>query len=72
MIGVPDARWGEIGCAFIQPCPGTVLKEAAVLAALDGRLGRYKLPRRVRFLDLLPRTATGKVDKPMLARMEAQ
>jgi len=66
VIGVPDHRWGEVGCAFIVPEPDTVLYEAQVWAHLDRRLARYKIPRYVRFVTELPRTTTGKVRKSEL------
>ena len=43
--------------------PGTVLDEAGVLALFKDRLARYKHPHRVLFMDALPKTAMGKVQK---------
>ena len=68
VIGVPDARWGEVGHAFVEPAPGAALSSAQILAALEGRLARFKLPKQLTIADALPRTASGKVDKPMLRR----
>ena len=45
---------------------GASLDEATVLAALEGRLARYKTPKRVLFVDELPRNAMGKVQKAAL------
>ncbi|WP_369373102.1 long-chain fatty acid--CoA ligase [Promicromonospora sp. Populi] len=66
VVGVPDERWGEVGHAFLVRAAGAGLTEAAVLAALDGRLARYKLPKHVTFTDTLPRTATGKLRKHLI------
>ena len=63
VIGVPDERWGEVGQAVVVAKPGSVLAEADVLRWCAGRLARFKQPRSVRFLDALPRNATGKVLK---------
>jgi fatty-acyl-CoA synthase len=67
VIAVPDARWGEVGLAFlIADAPWT---EAAVRDALAGELAAFKIPKHVRFVDDLPRTATGKVRKQDLRTM---
>ncbi|MFL6024120.1 MAG: class I adenylate-forming enzyme family protein [Marmoricola sp.] len=64
-IGLVDDRWGEIGCAVIVRAPGSQLDEDDVIAFCKDRLARFKVPRRVVFLDAeeLPTTATGKVQK---------
>jgi fatty-acyl-CoA synthase len=61
VIGVPDVRWGEVGRAVVVRRPGAALDEAAVLAHLEGRLARYKVPKSVVFASALPRNASGKV-----------
>lgn len=63
VIGVPDARWGEVPWAIITVRDGMVIDTATVLAHLDGKLARYKLPKNVIVVDELPRTASGKVRK---------
>jgi fatty-acyl-CoA synthase len=60
-VAVPDQQWGEVGLAFVVLRPGAELTDEALRAHLDGRLARYKIPRYVRFVTDLPRTATGKV-----------
>jgi fatty-acyl-CoA synthase len=71
VFGVADERWGEVGCAYLVARPGHALTSASVLAGLEGRLARFKLPKRIRFVDALPLTASGKVDKPLLTRLES-
>jgi fatty-acyl-CoA synthase len=66
VIGVPDETWGEVGRAFIVVRDGAQLDADAVLAHLDGRLARYKLPRSVVFLPELPHNASGKLVKSRL------
>jgi HIP---CoA ligase len=63
VIGVPDARLGEVGRAYLVPRPGHTLDEAAVLAFCRSRLANYKVPRQVVFRDVLPRNPSGKVLK---------
>jgi long-chain acyl-CoA synthetase len=61
VFGLPDERLGEAVAAAVVLVPGTELDEAALAEHLDGRLARFKHPRRVWFLDeALPRNANGK------------
>jgi long-chain acyl-CoA synthetase len=64
VIGLPDARLGEIAGAIIQLKRGHHLSEADVLE-FCAALPRYKRPRKIIF-DAVPRNATGKIDKPSL------
>lgn len=63
IIGVPDARLGEVGHAFIVRSAGSTLTEAEVIAWGKANLANYKVPRGVTFLDALPMNSTGKVVK---------
>ncbi|MCA9512137.1 MAG: AMP-binding protein, partial [Myxococcales bacterium] len=72
VVGVPDATWGESGCAFVVLAPGAELDLAALLAWCADRLARYKQPRRLVVAAELPRTASGKVRKhELLAQLGA-
>jgi len=66
VIGVPDQKWGEVGRAVVVLRPGAQAQDRDILAFLDGRIARYKIPKSVRFADGLPRTATGKILKKVL------
>ncbi|HUZ25095.1 MAG TPA: long-chain fatty acid--CoA ligase [Streptosporangiaceae bacterium] len=66
VIGVPDEKWGEVGRAVVVLRSGAQAREQDILAFLNGRLARYKIPRSVRFTDDLPRTGTGKILKKAL------
>lgn len=66
VIGQPDARWGEVAVAIVVPKTGSGIDAAGVLALLEGKIARFKLPRRVLLRDSLPKTALGKVQKPQL------
>jgi fatty-acyl-CoA synthase len=72
VVAVPDQRWGEVRLAVVVPHPGAELDEQRLLAHLDGRLARYKIPKYVRFATELPRTATGKVRRADLRAAVAQ
>jgi acyl-CoA synthetase (AMP-forming)/AMP-acid ligase II len=66
VIGIPDERAGEVGCAYIAPLAGSDLTEDDVLAYAKEHLANFKRPRSVRFVDHLPRNASGKVLKNAL------
>ncbi len=66
VVGQSDARWGEVAIAAIVRKPDTSLSEQEVLQLFDGQLARFKHPKRVVFMAELPKTATGKVNKPQL------
>ena len=66
VIGVAHPDFGEGVTAIVVAEKGAALDEAAILAAIGGRLARYKAPKRVIFVDDLPRNAMGKVQKAAL------
>ena len=66
VMGMPDPKWGEAGVAVVVPKPGMTLTDQEVLAFCQGKLAKYKIPKRVVFTEALPRTATGKVLKKEL------
>jgi acyl-CoA synthetase (AMP-forming)/AMP-acid ligase II len=68
VIGVPHAVLGEDVGAFVVLRPGASLTDDALREFCADRLADYKRPRRVTFVDELPRNATGKVLKRELAR----
>jgi fatty-acyl-CoA synthase len=67
VVGMPDSRWGEVGCAFVVPRDGG-FDDAQVKAWLRERLAPYKVPKRFVVLDDLPRNASGKAHKPTLCQ----
>lgn len=66
VIGIPDKDFGEAVTAVAILQKGTAIAEPEVLQALRSRLAKYKLPKRVYFVDELPRNAMGKVQKNLL------
>ena len=67
VIGVPDARLGEVGRAFVVARASASPTEEELIGWCKERLAGYKVPRTVVLVDSLPRNATGKVDKKLLA-----
>jgi fatty-acyl-CoA synthase len=70
VIGVPDAKWGEVGRAFAVARSGRTLSEERLVAHARARLAGYKVPRSVVVLPELPRLGSGKVDRRALAAMD--
>jgi fatty-acyl-CoA synthase len=68
VIGVPDPKWGETVCAIISRKAGHALNDEEVLAHLQGRLARYKQPKKIIFVEALPKNGAGKIDKLKLRR----
>ncbi|WP_417320659.1 AMP-binding protein [Emcibacter sp.] len=66
VIGVPDERWGEVGHLAVVCREGYSLTMDQVLAWLEPKLARYKLPKHLTLLSALPRTGSGKVQKQQL------
>ena len=63
VVGRPEPRWGESVVAAVVLKSGCRMTEAEALALFQGRIARYKHPREVRFLERLPRSPLGKVQK---------
>ncbi|QAY77228.1 long-chain fatty acid--CoA ligase [Sphingosinicella sp. BN140058] len=64
---VPDAQWGEVGCAFLCVANDAVRpSESELLAFCRARLAAYKVPKSFEFVAAFPRTAAGKVQKHLL------
>ncbi len=63
VIGLPDERWGEVGCAVIALKDGARLEEKTIRQHCEPKLARFKQPGHFVFVDELPRNATGKVLK---------
>jgi acyl-coenzyme A synthetase/AMP-(fatty) acid ligase len=63
VVGVPDERMGEVAKAFVILRPGASLTEAELIAWARKMMANYKVPRYVEFVDTLPTTASGKVQR---------
>jgi fatty-acyl-CoA synthase len=64
VVPAPDPTWGEVPAAVVVRKPGSELTDSALLGFLEGRLGRFKMPRVIEFAaEPLPKTGTGKIRK---------
>lgn len=68
VIGIPDPKWGEVPRAVVVAGEGMAVSESEVIEHLNGRLARYKIPKTVRIVEELPRTASGKIRKADLRK----
>jgi acyl-CoA synthetase (AMP-forming)/AMP-acid ligase II len=66
VIGCPDEQWGEIVCAVVVPVAGAVTNAEELAAHCQTLIASYKKPRKVVFVEELPRMVSGKVDKKAL------
>ena len=70
-IGVPDPKYGEELCACVILKPGQTATEEEIRDFCRGEIAHYKVPRYVRFMESLPMTVTGKIQKFILRRQIA-
>lgn len=63
VVGLPDAKWGEVVTAVVVPRKESSLDESEVIAHCRSRLAAYKCPKSVKFVNGLPKSAAGKVLK---------
>ncbi|MGI5282253.1 acyl-CoA synthetase [Nonomuraea polychroma] len=71
VVGVADATWGETGRAFVVVRPGHAVTGEALREFLLTRLAKYKIPRYVTFVEDLPKTGSGKIQKLKLRALSA-
>jgi acyl-CoA synthetase (AMP-forming)/AMP-acid ligase II len=63
VVGLPHQRWGEAVTAFVVPKPGETVDADELVAALKASLDGFKVPKSVVFVEQLPKTSTGKIQK---------
>src|SRR6185312_10712812 len=68
VIPVPDERWGEVPKAIVSLKPGMQLSESELMEFTRSRLSHYKCPRSIEFMEVLPKTGTGKILKKELRK----
>jgi fatty-acyl-CoA synthase len=66
VVGLPHERWGEAPCAFVVLKSGQSATEEELRTFARDRLAHFKVPQWFRFVDELPKTATGKIQKFVL------
>jgi len=65
VVAFPDAKWGEVPCAFIELKDGAMANEAEVIDFCRERMARFKVPKKIVF-GPVPKTSTGKIQKFLL------
>jgi fatty-acyl-CoA synthase len=65
VVAMPDEKWGETPCAFVEIKPGSSVNEKQIVEHCRQHLAKFKAPRAVVFGEL-PKTSTGKIQKFML------
>jgi len=71
VVGIADPKWGEVGRAFVVPCPDASVDQDMLLAHCRDQLARYKVPKSIVFLPELPTSAAGKILKRALKELAA-
>jgi fatty-acyl-CoA synthase len=66
IVGMPDEKWGESPHAFVVLAQGRTATAAELIEFARARLAHFKAPREVHFVEALPKTATGKIQKYVL------
>ena len=72
VVGLPHQRWSEAVTAFVVPKPGETIDAAELIAAVKTRLDGFKVPKDVVFVDRLPKTSTGKIQKNVVRSEHAR
>jgi fatty-acyl-CoA synthase len=72
VLGMPDAKWGEIGVAVVVCKPGQTVDAQALLAHIEPCIAKYKWPRQFLFWDSLPKSGYGKIVKKTIRAMLEQ
>lgn len=63
VIGIPDEKYGEALFAVVVPAPGKILKSKDIIEHCRGKIGGYKIPRLMDFIEEMPKSAMGKILK---------
>ena len=66
VLGIPDEKWGEAGCAYVMPLPDAQLDTESLRQHCRTNLAAYKVPKRIEIVQDFPRTAAGKIRKHVL------
>ena len=70
VVGIPDERLGEVPKAFVILKEGAMLNEREIIELARNQMAHYKVPRSIEFLDSLPTTSVGKIDKKALQNLK--
>jgi O-succinylbenzoic acid--CoA ligase len=69
VVGLADTRWGQVPAAAVQLRPGARPSAGELIDFCRARLAGYKLPRTIRFVELLPRNAAGKIQRDQVGSL---
>jgi long-chain acyl-CoA synthetase len=69
VVGIPDDKYGEALFAAIVPRPGAMLTDTDIVDHCRGRIGGYKIPRKMAFVEELPKSAMGKILKTEIRKI---
>ncbi|HMN48834.1 MAG TPA: long-chain fatty acid--CoA ligase [Ignavibacteriaceae bacterium] len=72
VIGVEDERWGEVGKAYIVLKDNCSANENEIIEFCKGNLAKYKIPKYIEFLEELPKSEAGKIDKKKLLQLHKE
>ncbi|MCG7203684.1 AMP-binding protein [Streptomyces arenae] len=72
VVGVPDPQWGETVAAVVTVAPDTRITLDDVRDHAARHLARYKLPRRLKIVETMPRNGSGKLNKPAIRQVAAE
>jgi len=68
IVGIPHQRWGEAVAAVVECRPGATIDQAELMAYCRTQIAPFKCPKHVKFVDALPRTASGKVQRAIVRK----
>ena len=72
VVGIPNARLGEIVCAWVRLQPGVESSEEEIKNFCQGKIAYYKIPEHIRFVTEFPATLSGKIQKYKMREMEIE
>ncbi len=71
VVGAPDEHWGEVVVAFVSADEAVQRSQDDLLAFVKSRIAGFKCPKRVSFIDTLPKNAMGKIERARLRKQAA-
>jgi len=72
VVGIPNARLGEIVVAWVRLRPGMEASEEEIRAFCKGQIAYYKIPEHIRFVESFPATLSGKIQKYKMREFEVE
>ena len=63
MVGIPHPKWQQVPKAYVVIKPGEQIDKEEIIAYCETKLAKFKIPKEIEFIDVLPRNPSGKVLK---------